>query len=250
MVLGAILLVTGCAGQKAQTDEPASKKEKAQAAVEQAEKAVKETRRKTDDWGLWKSVLGQLANAKKSLESEDYEAAIEAADTAKSQAEMGLQQYNEQQQVWKKAIDEAKNSNEIDFPEQQWVAGAAGAGEAYQRKGAATGSKQLKEADGTLVMGAAKGQNDLYKVARGDTLWDISSSDAVYGNPFAWPLIYKANRDDIHDPDLIYPDQELTILRNVKRSEVDRAVEHARTRGAWSLGEPEASDLEYLDQAQ
>ena len=50
-----------------------------------------------------------------------------------------------------------------------------------------------------------------YKVVRGDHLWGIARKKAHYGNGFAWPIIYKANRDQIKDPDLIYPDQVFKI---------------------------------------
>jgi nucleoid-associated protein YgaU len=50
-----------------------------------------------------------------------------------------------------------------------------------------------------------------YKVVRGDHLWGIAKKRDHYGNGFAWPIIYKANRDQIKDPDLIYPDQVFKI---------------------------------------
>jgi hypothetical protein len=50
-----------------------------------------------------------------------------------------------------------------------------------------------------------------YKVVRGDHLWGIAKKKQHYGNGFAWPIIYKANRDQIKDPDLIYPDQVFKI---------------------------------------
>ncbi len=51
----------------------------------------------------------------------------------------------------------------------------------------------------------------MYKVVRGDHLWGIAKKKEHYGNGFAWPIIYKANRDQIKDPDLIYPDQVFKI---------------------------------------
>jgi len=51
----------------------------------------------------------------------------------------------------------------------------------------------------------------LYTVVRGDCLWFIAGRDAHYANPFAWPKIYKANRDQIKNPDLIYPKQIFKI---------------------------------------
>lgn len=85
-----------------------------------------------------------------------------------------------------------------------------------------------------------------YTVVRGDNLWNIAGKREVYGNPYQWPLIYKNNRDKIQDADLIYPGQEFNINRNPSRAEADAAVQHARTRGAWSLGTVEDTDRDYL----
>jgi len=87
---------------------------------------------------------------------------------------------------------------------------------------------------------------DSYTVVRGDSLWGISGRSEVYGNPYQWPLIYKANRSQIKDADLIYPGQQLDIDRAASAMEIDAAINHARTRGAWSLGVVEDSDMAYL----
>ena len=42
-------------------------------------------------------------------------------------------------------------------------------------------------------------------VSRGDSLWRISQS--AYGNGVRYSVIYAANRNQIRDPDLIYPGQ-------------------------------------------
>lgn len=85
-----------------------------------------------------------------------------------------------------------------------------------------------------------------YTVVRGDSLWRISGKSEIYGNPYEWPLIYKANRSKIKDADLIYPGQRLTIERNASEADIKAAVRHAKTRGAWSLGVVEDSDRAYL----
>lgn len=51
----------------------------------------------------------------------------------------------------------------------------------------------------------------MYTVVKGDHLWGIAKKKEHYGNPFAWPVIYKANRDKIKNPDLIYPKQVFKI---------------------------------------
>lgn len=87
-----------------------------------------------------------------------------------------------------------------------------------------------------------------YTVVRGDSLWAISAMPSVYGNPYQWPLIYKANSSQIRDADLIYPGQVLGIENNPSATDIDAAVRHAKTRGSWSLGVVEDSDRAYLAQ--
>ncbi|MFT5218540.1 MAG: nucleoid-associated protein YgaU [Planctomycetota bacterium] len=86
-----------------------------------------------------------------------------------------------------------------------------------------------------------------YLVVGGDNLWNIAGQDGIYGNPYQWPLIYKANSGQIKDADLIYPGQYFYIPK-ARGSARAAAIEHARNRGSWSLGEAEASDLDYLAQ--
>ncbi|MDH3355318.1 MAG: LysM peptidoglycan-binding domain-containing protein [Chromatiales bacterium] len=87
-----------------------------------------------------------------------------------------------------------------------------------------------------------------YMVERGDNLWTISGKENVYGNPYQWPLIYKANRAQIKDADLIYPGQDLSIVHGMSDAEINSAVSHAKSRGAWSLGDVEATDSAYLNE--
>lgn len=70
------------------------------------------------------------------------------------------------------------------------------------------------------IMRADKELNDLmmrapdqitYEVMKGDHLWGIASKPETYEDPYMWPRIYRANRDQINDPDLIYPKQMLTV---------------------------------------
>lgn len=53
-----------------------------------------------------------------------------------------------------------------------------------------------------------------HTVAKGECLWWIAEYQQVYNDPFMWPLIYKANRDMIKNPDLIYPGQTFSIPRD------------------------------------
>ena len=89
---------------------------------------------------------------------------------------------------------------------------------------------------------------ETYDVVKGDNLWNISGKSQIYGNPYQWPLLYKANSDKIEDADLIHPGQSLTVARGMSSAEIDAAVHHAKTRGAWTLGVTEQSDKDYLAQ--
>ena len=50
-----------------------------------------------------------------------------------------------------------------------------------------------------------------YTVIPYDCLWKIAGK--VYQDAFCWPLIFKANRDQIKDPHWIYPKQVFKIER-------------------------------------
>ena len=88
-----------------------------------------------------------------------------------------------------------------------------------------------------------------YVVQAGDHLWGISSQPKVYGDPYQWPLLFKRNRADITDADLIYPGQMIQIEREMSDAQIQEAIDHARSRGAWVLGVVEGSDLRYLQAA-
>lgn len=51
----------------------------------------------------------------------------------------------------------------------------------------------------------------MYTVVKGDHLWGIARKKEHYGNGFAWSVIYNANRDQIKNPDLIYPKQVFKV---------------------------------------
>jgi nucleoid-associated protein YgaU len=46
-----------------------------------------------------------------------------------------------------------------------------------------------------------------------DCLWNISKKPDIYNDPFAWPKIWRANMDKIHNPDIIQPGMQLTVVK-------------------------------------
>ncbi len=51
-------------------------------------------------------------------------------------------------------------------------------------------------------------------VSRGDSLWRISRN--TYGSGELYPLLLRANRSQIQDPDLIYPGQSFVLPRRAR----------------------------------
>ncbi len=85
-----------------------------------------------------------------------------------------------------------------------------------------------------------------WTVVEGNNLWGIACKEEVYNVPEQWPLIYKANLDQIKDADLIYPGQVFTIPRDSSQADIDGAIHHAKNRGAWAVGPVEATDTAYI----
>ena len=66
-----------------------------------------------------------------------------------------------------------------------------------------------------------------YIVRKGDCLWRISAKKSVLGDAFRWPLLYKQNRDEIANPDLIEPRQDLSYERHYDTADIAQAVKQA-----------------------
>lgn len=78
--------------------------------------------------------------------------------------------------------------------------------------------------------GAVKNQYpSQHRVRKGETLMSIARRKEIFNDPYLWPLIYKANRDQIRDPRIIFPGQVLSIPRNVTSEEIAEARRHACT---------------------
>lgn len=76
----------------------------------------------------------------------------------------------------------------------------------------------------------------VYVVQKGDFLYKISEMDEIYADPLKWKRIYRANRELIDDPNLIYPDWELTIPRDWPHSYTVGVGESLwRIAGYWEI---------------
>jgi len=175
--------------------------------------------------------------------ADDAAAAIAAAKAANAKAAAENYEWRDTAELIKQAetaMNEGKNTEAVKL-----------ANKARRQAENAVNQKhseleRLGTAASTTVSTADAGTS--YEVVTGDNLWGISGKPSVYADPYQWPLIYKANSDQIKDADLIYPGQVLTVDTTPSSSEVDAAIQHAKTRGSWSLGVVEESDKVYLGQ--
>ncbi|HOD71393.1 MAG: LysM domain/BON superfamily protein [Deltaproteobacteria bacterium ADurb.BinA179] len=69
----------------------------------------------------------------------------------------------------------------------------------------------------------------IYVVKKSDTLPSIAARHEIYNDSYMWPLIYKANRDQIKDPKVVYVGQDLKIPRDIT---VEEIIEARREAGA------------------
>lgn len=64
------------------------------------------------------------------------------------------------------------------------------------------------------ILKIPRGLPDTWKVYLGESLWRIASYPEVYGKGMEWPKIYRENRDQISDPNIIHPNQILRLPRD------------------------------------
>ena len=69
-----------------------------------------------------------------------------------------------------------------------------------------------------------------HTVKRGETLPQIAALQEVYGESYLWPLIYRANRDQISNPAILWPGQVLRIPRNAAKNDIVEARRFAADR--------------------
>jgi nucleoid-associated protein YgaU len=209
LVAAMVLGFVGCASTPEATAPAADANAADKAAAEKAIADAKAALAEAKKMGAeWSTTGGLIKSAEEAFAAGDYAKATDLANQAKAQAE--------------NAIAQAK-------AEKDRMSAAAEDNSASRGAGAMAGADQ-------------------YKVVRGDNLWNIAGKADIYADSYQWPLIYKANRDQIKDADLIEVGQVFNIDRNASASDVAAAVKHAKTRGAWTLGVTEESDTAYLAQ--
>lgn len=199
----------------------------------------------------WRDTGKLIKFAKKALADGKEDKAILLANKAKRQAGIAQGQAAYEDEKFLNSLS-AKDKATLMSAEQaiekikQDEMKKAMAAQAEAAREASADGEMSKQTLSTARSSAGSGE-DTYTVVGGDSLWGIAGKDSIYSNSYQWPLIYKANRSKIKDADLIYPGQNFDIDRGASAAEIDAAINHAKTRGAWSVGDVEQSDLDYLN---
>ncbi len=209
----------------------------AQAAIERAREKIAEAR---ELGALWRDSEAKLSAAEEAFAAGDYARAKRLAEQAAREAELAINQHYLEKA--RPLIEEGQALRGRMTPEE--AGRLSQAEQAYQAKE----GQRAYELIAPLVTAVRGRLPEEYVVQPGDNLWDIAQRGQIYDNPFMWPLLYRANQDQIEDADLIYPGQRLRVDREATPEEIEAAIEHAKTRGPWQLGVVEESDLEYLRQ--
>ncbi len=229
------VLLVGCASQQPQPSVPAGPSA-AQIAAGDAIASARAALQLASAKGVQLPATNALVDdAQAAFDKGQYAKATQLANTARRQAEAGLNDYYLQQA--QALVDQIKG-HALDASQQAELAAIEGLIRGQEGHAAYDRAMALL----ALVKTAAID----YTVLRGDSLWRISGKGEIYGNPYQWPLIYKANIAKIKDADLIYPGQEFEVHKGMSEADVNAAINHAKTRGAWSIGRVEASDKAYL----
>ncbi len=74
---------------------------------------------------------------------------------------------------------------------------------------------------------------DQVVVDEGETLFTLAGRKDIYADALLWPLIYKANRDQIKDPQQIFKGQVFTIPRDKSQQEQETARREALDSGLF-----------------
>jgi len=191
---------------------------------------------------LMKSAEDNFKLAQNSFENKDYTNALELAkkasedaNSAKKLVELANKAKNLIEQA-KLDIEEAKKMGAKKYAPELLKSAEDNLAKAISSNEAKDYLKAIEYAskasdDAKAAKASSEGEKTkkgVYTVIKGDCLWNISKDKKIYGDPFMWPLIYKANKDKIKNPDLIYPNQEFVIPFNYDEKEKNEAIDAAK----------------------
>jgi nucleoid-associated protein YgaU len=167
------------------------------------------------------SATSALDDAERLIERRKYKLAVEALQLSRGHARRAIAVSEEvltRQEVEQKSADQPKDK---------------------PRQATKTPRKVVKpepQPESAIAKAPLPPLPSRYTVGDGETLWLIAARKEVYGEPLLWPLLYRANRDQIRDPRQIYAGQVLDIPRNISSAERRDAIDRANASEIFPVG--------------
>jgi len=186
----------------------------------------------------------QLANsalqaAELQVESREYDKAFRTLALAQRYADEALQVTVEEKQKLEAARAKAAEKKRLaELKKQQKIKEKQEQKKQQELKKRLAADKKKKSQPVKKAPDVVKPELvDEVTVFPGENLANIAARKEVYGDPFLWPLIYKANRDQIKDPVKIFEGQILKIPRDKSRDDADAARREARELKLFELAD-------------
>lgn len=220
ILLAAVLLVTGGCGSHVPVW-----KSKAQATLFQLERDGVD-RSHPDDYRSMAAVMqkGDLLLAEEEEEQADdlYRLAYQKGVVLKVEAALyraRLRDEARQQEILRQAIqaEEERQKREAEELKQQQARAAL--------KEKSPGGRHLPANNDDRHNLPAS-----HTVRRGESLPQVAARNEIYNDAALWPIIYRANRDQVRDPYQLWPGQVLKIPRGFSREDAIEARKQAARR--------------------
>lgn len=176
-----------------------------------------------------------LSDARKSMQEADYGDARDSLEFSLKHARRAVALTEEHQA--KRDAEEAQQALVEEQAHQAALAKAQGEEAARQAQVSVSPPKPAPKPQQKIVEPVTS-----YIVGEGETLWTISAQPQVYDEGLLWPLLYKANRDQIKDPRQIFPGQALSVRRDMTQEELEEARQKARESDIFPVSDSAAKE--------
>ena len=148
-------------------------------------------------------------------------------DVAKQEADMSLQLSKELPKLLEKKISEESKKSSASIEMEKISKQARAMVEEAQKEAVTIIAEAERKASAIEARSLEKWFPTSYAVQKGDKLRIIAGRKEIYNDPYQWPLLYKANRDQIRDPHMLFVGQRLVIPRRITIEEVREARRQA-----------------------
>ena len=190
-------------------------------------KLAEEQLNESDLAQLRKYITDVCSIAEKSLKEAESAYKSQKYNLARQKAEMSLQLSKELPKLLDKKISEEKIKSPEGIESEKISKQAKQILEEAEKEAAAIIEEAKRKAAAIRAQVLEKRFPSAYTVRKGDKLRVIAGRREIYNDPYQWPLIYKANRDQIRNPHMLFTGQHLVIPRNITLEEVREARKQA-----------------------